>query len=106
MTAIKVGHLSDFAPNEAHHLVIDGEDVVVVRDGNSLYALEDRCSHAEVALSDGDVDGCFIECFLHGATFDVRTGEPTALPATKPVKTFPVSIEDPDGAAAVYVEIG
>lgn len=106
MTPFKVGHLQDFPPNEAHHVVVDGEDLVLVREGDDVYALEDRCSHAEVALSDGDVDGTSIECFLHGATFDVRTGEPTGLPATKPVKTYPVHIEDPDGAAAVFVEIG
>ena len=106
MAPFKVGHLADFPPNAAHHVIVDGEDLVLVRDGSSVYALEDRCSHADVALSDGDVDGCRIECFLHGATFDVRTGEPTGLPATKPVKTFPVRIEDPDGAAAVFVEIG
>ena len=106
MTKHKVGQLRDFNPNTAHHVVVDGEDVVLVRNGDDVYALEDRCSHTEVALSDGDVNGCEIECFLHGATFDVRTGEATGLPATAPVKTFPVTIEDPDGTASVYVEIG
>lgn len=106
MTEFKVGHLADFPPNAAHAIEVDGEQLVLVRDGASVYALEDRCSHADVALSDGDVDGCSIECFLHGATFDVRTGAPTGLPATKPVQTYPVRIEDPDGTAAVYVEIG
>lgn len=106
MTLFKLGHVQDLAANEAHRFEFDGEDIVVVRDGNTVYAIEDRCSHAEVALSDGDVNGCEIECFLHGATFDVRTGEPLSLPATKPVKTFPVRIEDPDGAAMAFVEIG
>jgi len=45
-------------------------------------------------LSEGDVDGCFIECWAHGSRFDVRTGEPDQLPAIYPVKTYPVRIED------------
>lgn len=106
MSRFRLGHVLDFAANEAHPFEFDGEAIVVVRDGAALYAVEDRCSHAEVSLSDGDVNGCVIECFLHGATFDVRTGQALSLPATKPVKTFPVSIEDPDGAAVAYVEIG
>lgn len=106
MSQHRIGSLSDFSANAAHRVVVDGEDLVIVRDGDNVYALEDRCSHAEVALSDGDVSGCEIECYLHGATFDARTGEATSLPATEPVRTYPVTIEDPDGAAAVYVEIG
>ena len=106
MSQVKVGHLGDFAPNTAHRVDVDGEDVVIIRDGDVVYALEDRCSHAEVALSDGDVTGCEIECYLHGAKFDVRTGAALSLPATEPVKTFSVMIDDPDGTAAVYVEIG
>lgn len=106
MSRFRLGHVRDFAVNEAHAFEFDGEEIVVVRDGDTLYAVEDRCSHAEVALSDGDVNGCEIECYLHGATFDVRTGAALALPATQPVKTFPISIEDPDGAAVAYVEIG
>jgi 3-phenylpropionate/trans-cinnamate dioxygenase ferredoxin subunit len=106
VTRFKLGAVRDFAINEAHPFEFDGEEIVVVRDGESLYAVEDRCSHAEVALSDGDVSGCQIECFLHGASFDVRTGTALSMPATRPIRTFPVSIEDPDGAAVAYVEIG
>ena len=106
MSLHKLGFVSDFAADEAHRLEIDGEDIVVVRYGDHLYVVEDRCSHAEVALSDGDVSGSRIECYLHGATFDVRTGDALSLPATQPIKTFPVTIEDPDGAAVAFVEIG
>ncbi|MGY1815230.1 non-heme iron oxygenase ferredoxin subunit [Blastococcus sp. SYSU D00820] len=75
-------------------------DVAVVRSGGELYALEDLCSHAEVALSEGDVevtDGVpTIECWLHGSCFDLRTGEPTNLPATEPVSVYPVRVEGDD----------
>ena len=73
-------------------------EVVVARDGDEAFAIEDQCSHAAVALSEGEVDDCQIECWLHGSMFDLRTGKPTGLPATEPVATFPVEIRDsPDG---------
>ena len=66
----------------------------------SVYACEDVCSHAEVPLSEGDVeeiDGApTIECWLHGSRFDLRTGEPTDLPATEPVSVYPVRVEGED----------
>ena len=75
-------------------------DVAVVDFDGELYAIEDVCSHAEVALSDGEVeefDGApTIECALHGSCFDLRTGEPTNLPATEPVPVYPVRVEGDD----------
>ena len=75
-------------------------DVAVVDFDGELYAIEDVCSHAEVALSDGDldeVDGApTIECALHGSCFDLRTGQPTNLPATEPVPVYPVRVEGDD----------
>jgi len=71
-------------------------DVVVVRCGSELYCLENVCSHEHFALSDGEVDPstCEIECARHGAMFDLATGEPRSLPATRPVRTFPVAVHD------------
>jgi 3-phenylpropionate/trans-cinnamate dioxygenase ferredoxin subunit len=69
-------------------------DVVVARDGDDIYALQDLCSHQEVPLSEGEVADCAIECWLHGSTFDLRTGKPITLPATEPVSTFPVEVRD------------
>lgn len=76
------------------------EAVVVIHTSEGMFALEDRCSHADVALSEGEVDGCFIECWLHGSAFDVRTGVPSSPPAVTPVKTFPIEadINDPTGS--------
>ena len=75
-------------------------DVAIVRFDDDVYALEDVCSHAEVALSDGDVDEVdgapTIECALHGSCFDLRTGEPTNIPATEPVPVYPVRVEGDD----------
>ena len=75
---------------------LDGLDVVVVRCDGELYCVENVCSHENFPLSDGEVDPftCEIECARHGSMFDLRTGEPRSLPATKPVRTFPVSVTD------------
>ncbi|HLR84141.1 MAG TPA: non-heme iron oxygenase ferredoxin subunit [Nocardioidaceae bacterium] len=68
---------------------VGGVDVALVRDGDDVYAIHDECSHAEVPLSEGDVEGCEIECWLHGSRFDVRTGAVLNLPATEPVAVYP-----------------
>ena len=73
---------------------IDGEPVVLVRQGDAVHALRDECSHAELALSEGEVTRKGIECWLHGSCFDLRTGAPSSLPATEPVDVFPVEIRD------------
>ena len=70
--------------------------VAVVRDGEDWYAVYDECSHAAIALSEGDVEGDQIECWLHGSRFDLRTGKPTGLPATEPVAIYPVKVEGGD----------
>lgn len=84
---------------------VDGEPVAVVRTEGRVYAVRDVCSHAEVALSDGDVYDTTIECWLHGSCFDLRTGEPTSLPATEPVPVYPVRVvgEGPDAEVHVCV---
>lgn len=76
---------------------VDGDlEVAIVRQNGQLYAIENECSHGHVALSEGDVFGCSIECYLHGSTFDLRTGEPLNPPATQPVRVFPVRIQGDD----------
>jgi 3-phenylpropionate/trans-cinnamate dioxygenase ferredoxin subunit len=74
----------------------DTEVAVVHADDDNFYAVRDECSHAAVALSEGEVDGCTLECWLHGSRFDLRTGNPTGLPATEPVATFDVELRDGD----------
>lgn len=106
MTTVNAGPLSGFTPNTAHRLHHDGLDLVLIRDADDVYAIEDVCSHAEVALSEGEVRGCHIECWMHGSAFDVRTGMPDAPPAVSAVRTFPVSISDQNGTPTVFVEIG
>jgi len=70
--------------------------VAVAKTGGEVFALRDVCSHAEVALSEGEIYDHTVECWLHGSCFDLRTGEPTGLPATEPVATYPVKVEGED----------
>jgi 3-phenylpropionate/trans-cinnamate dioxygenase ferredoxin subunit len=73
---------------------INGEDICLTRIGNEVFAINDMCTHSEASLSEGDVTDFKIECWLHGAEFDLRTGEALTLPANIPVKTYPVSVVD------------
>jgi 3-phenylpropionate/trans-cinnamate dioxygenase ferredoxin subunit len=92
-----VGPAAELAKGSVLTTEIDGVDIAVVHaDDDQFYAVRDECSHAAVALSEGEVDGCTLECWLHGSRFDLRTGEPSGLPATEPVAIFPVEIRDGD----------
>ncbi len=83
-------------------VTVAGVDVALVRDGEEFYAIYDECSHAAIPLSEGDVEGCLIECWLHGSTFDLRTGKPTTLPAFEPVAVYPVRVEGDDVLVDVH----
>jgi 3-phenylpropionate/trans-cinnamate dioxygenase ferredoxin subunit len=74
-------------------------DMAIVRSSGDVYAIEDVCSHAEVALSEGEVEGTTIECWMHGSCFDLCSGAPTGPPATEPVAVFDVEVLD----GVVYV---
>jgi 3-phenylpropionate/trans-cinnamate dioxygenase ferredoxin subunit len=94
--------VADVAPDEALAVSVDGVDVAVVRADDDFYAIHDECSHASIPLSEGDVEGCEIECWLHGSRFDLRTGKPTGLPATEPVPTYAVKVVGDDVLVDVH----
>jgi 3-phenylpropionate/trans-cinnamate dioxygenase ferredoxin component len=101
MSSVKVCPYAEVPENGAIAVDIDGTPVAVVRSGDNLYAISDICSHAEVSLSEGEVYDDTVECWLHGSCFDLRTGKPTNPPATEPIATYPVKVED----GAVYVSL-
>jgi 3-phenylpropionate/trans-cinnamate dioxygenase ferredoxin subunit len=74
------------------------DGICLVRIGASFHALADRCSHADVRLSEGDVDpeDCSVECWKHGSTFSLLDGQPQSLPATLPVEVMTVTVEGDD----------
>lgn len=106
----RVCSLEEVPTDQALAVTVGRYEIAIARDGDEVFAVEDLCSHAEVALSQGEVatndGGCQIECWLHGSMFDLRTGKPTNFPATEPVATFPVDVRANDnGTSDVYVDI-
>lgn len=98
MPDIVLGPFADLADGGARRFDVDGHRIAVVRIGDSVYAIGDRCSHADYSLAEGEVDpdAKTLECWKHGSTFDLRTGEPETLPATQPVPVYSVSVRDGD----------
>jgi 3-phenylpropionate/trans-cinnamate dioxygenase ferredoxin subunit len=92
----KVCRYRDVPEGGAVRVEIDDTPVAVVRSGDNLYAISDRCSHAEVPLSEGEIDNDTVECWLHGSCFDLRTGQPVNPPAVEPIATYRVTVEDGD----------
>ena len=96
--------VADLRSDAALAVTVGAYEVALVRDGDEFFAIEDQCSHAAVALSEGEVENCTVECWLHGSRFDLRTGKPIGLPATEPIATFPVEVRGPEGHQDVYVD--
>jgi 3-phenylpropionate/trans-cinnamate dioxygenase ferredoxin subunit len=91
---IRVCAAGELLPGESR-VVWDGDTpILVVNLDGDLHALEDKCSHEDFELSAGAIDGVEIECTLHGARFNLRTGEALCAPAYAPVPKFPVKLED------------
>ena len=105
---VRIAALTDLADGEVKRFDLEGRRVAVVRIGGDVYAIGDRCSHADVSLSEGEVDAdeCTLECPQHGSAFDLRSGAALTLPAVRPVPAYVVtvvdgdvllSLDDPDG---------
>ncbi|MDA3022310.1 MAG: non-heme iron oxygenase ferredoxin subunit [Actinomycetota bacterium] len=95
--------LSDVAPGSAKHVRVNEVSVAVVVTDEGVFAIKDQCSHADVPLSEGEVDGCMIECWLHGSQFDLRTGQPVTLPATTTVPVYATRIIGSGAEAVIEV---
>jgi 3-phenylpropionate/trans-cinnamate dioxygenase ferredoxin subunit len=98
---VPVCELSDLDDGKPFGVEVADVTIVLVRQGDQVHALRDECSHAELSLSEGEVTGKGLECWLHGSCFDLRTGMPSAPPATEPVAVYPVTIT----AGQVYVDL-
>jgi 3-phenylpropionate/trans-cinnamate dioxygenase ferredoxin subunit len=85
----------------AVRVTVAGIPMAIVRSEGEVYAIHDVCSHANVPLSEGEVEDQTIECWLHGSRFDLVTGKPTGLPATQPVPVYPVKIDGDDVLVSV-----
>lgn len=85
--------LAQLQENKPMRLEKNGQTVCVARVGQEVFAIADTCTHAEASLTEGDITGFTIECWLHGAGFDLRSGEALTLPATERLKTYAVHVD-------------
>jgi 3-phenylpropionate/trans-cinnamate dioxygenase ferredoxin component len=95
-TTISVCPASELGPGAMRLVEHDGRKIGVFNCDGALYAIEDRCSHDDGPLAEGEFDAaaCTVECPRHGSLFDLRTGRPKTLPAFQPVQTFSIAVED------------
>ena len=97
MSAERVCGLSDLVQDEARRVEIGGVPLAVVLDSNGeVHAIGDTCTHGEISLSEGFVEGDTLECWAHGSAFSLRTGKPLNLPAYEPVPVYAVQIDGDD----------
>lgn len=98
---LRAAALTDVPQGRGHRVDIAGHRIALFRIDDTVYAIGDRCSHAEASLAEGEVYDTAVECPRHGSEFDLATGEPGALPATRPVPVYEVEVEGAD----VYVTL-
>jgi 3-phenylpropionate/trans-cinnamate dioxygenase ferredoxin subunit len=99
---VEIGSIDALPRDRGVRVTIGEERIAMFRVGNDVFAIGDRCSHAEASLAEGEVFDQVVECPRHGSEFDLATGNAMSLPATKPVPTYPVSVED----GTVYLLLG
>lgn len=85
--------LSELVQGKPVKVEKDGKSICVARVGDEVFAVDDTCSHSDASLSEGDVTDFKIECWLHGAEFDLRTGEALTPPAVAPIHTYGVHVD-------------
>ncbi len=94
-TYVQIATLADLPPNGMCGFVHGSHRIAIYRIGDNLYATNNVCSHEEADLTDGwlEPDDCTVECPLHGARFDITTGQALTLPAYRPVAIYPIRLE-------------
>ena len=100
--ALRICALEDIKPGKSIRVKVGDNAIAIVRTpAGDVKALGDKCSHGEISLSEGFIDNETIECWAHGAKFDLNTGKPLSLPAYEPVATYEVLIDNGD----IFLEI-
>jgi len=97
-TAVRLCAADEMEPGTARRFDVGKLRVALVRIGDTFHAVGDRCSHADFSLAEGEVwaDECEIECWKHGSTFSLLTGQPQSLPAVQPIPVYKVQVVDGD----------
>ncbi|RMH21117.1 MAG: non-heme iron oxygenase ferredoxin subunit [Gemmatimonadetes bacterium] len=99
---VAAADLTRCPPGNMLGVEVEGHPILLANVDGDVYAVEDRCSHEDYPLSDGELEGTEVECIYHGARFDVCSGRATCLPAIRPVKTYEVDVRD----GTIYVRLG
>lgn len=102
MTEHSIGPIGSLPTDKGTKITVGSADIAVFRVDDTVYAIADRCSHAEASLSEGELFGVEVECPRHGAEFDITNGANGSLPATKPVASYPTKVVDGE----VFITIG
>jgi len=98
---VKVAQVRDIPPGRGKAVEAGGRKIALFNVDGTFYAIDDACPHRGASLSEGELSGTEITCYLHGAVFDLVTGEVLAAPATEGVATYPVRIQGEDVEVAV-----
>jgi len=85
--------MDQLTPGKPMRIEKDGKSICVAKIGDEVFAIDDTCSHSDASLSEGDITDFKIECWLHGAEFDLRTGQALTLPAVQALETYAVKID-------------
>lgn len=93
---VKVAEVSEIPPGDMKAVRVGNEEILLVNVDGSFHACDDVCTHSYASLSEGDLDGAEVQCPLHGATFNVTTGEVLTPPAAEALRRFEVRIEGSD----------
>ena len=97
MALVRICGEGELKPNQAVKVVVEGIPIALVKDSaGAVYAIGDTCSHGEISLSEGFVEGDTLECWAHGSKFELATGKPQNFPAFEPVPVYQITITDGD----------
>jgi 3-phenylpropionate/trans-cinnamate dioxygenase ferredoxin subunit len=102
MAPVRVASTSDVPVNQCRVFSVDGKSIALANANGEFYAVDNLCTHDNGPLGEGRIDRNTIECPRHGARFDLRTGAVRALPAVRPIRTYPVSVD----GSEVSVDVG
>ena len=101
MGKIKVLNISDLGNNESKVVNVEDKEIAVFNVEGEFFAIDDRCSHSDESLSQGEVYDCKVECPAHGAEFDLKTGEALTPPASRGVACYQTTTDED----SIYIEV-
>lgn len=102
MSLVKVAEVHEIPDGKAKRVLVKRHPIAIFNCGGEYFAIDDTCSHADASLAEGEMlDGCKVSCPLHGAQFDIKTGDALTLPAVTPVEKYKVTVD----GTAIMLEV-